>query len=298
MSHDRQGLAAFLRHARATADTTGVLDDGLRRVAGLRREEVAARAGISADYYKRLEQARGSTPTASVAASLSRALGLDPDQTDHLHQLVGAPVPVRRPVTAEPSVVLTALLDHLDDTPAAIISDLSELLAQNRLGTLLIGRREGPGRARNTTWRWFTDPQARRLHPEQDHAQVSTAYVADLRATYSRRRGHDDVESLVRDLRAASGEFARLWDEQHVRVRSFDRKRIRHPEVGVVHIDCRWVVDPATGQRLLVFGATPGSGAEDQFRLLAALPDSYLEPLGGVGETGVTSPAVDERISL
>ena len=297
MSHDRPGLAAFLRHARAAADTTGVVSDGARRVTGLRREEVAARAGISADYYKRLEQARGSTPTPSVAASLSRALRLDADQTDHLHQLVGAPVPVRRPDNEVPSIVLQALLDHLDDVPAAIITDLGERLAQNRLGQLLSGRRDGVGRDRNTAWLWFTHPATRAHHPEQDHPQVSRAFVADLRATASRRRGHDDVEALVRDLRAVSEEFSTLWDEQHVHVRSFDRKRIRHPEVGVLHIDCRWVVDPDTGQRLLVFGPTPGSGAEDQFRLLAALPDSYLD-LEAAGETGVTGAAGAARINL
>ena len=297
MPHDRQGLADFLRHARAAADATEVVSDGPRRVSGLRREEVAALAGISADYYKRLEQARGSTPTASVAASLSRALHLDPDQTDHLHQLVGAPVPARAPRHEPPRVILQALLDHLDDVPAAIISDLGDPLAQNRLGQMLIGRRDGTGRERNTTWLWFAEPSVRWRHPEQDHAEVSRAYVADLRATASRRRGHEDVETFVRDLRAVSPEFATLWDEQHVRVRSFDRKRLRHPEVGVLHIDCRWAVDPATGQRLLVFGPTPGSGAEDQFRLLAALPDSYLE-LSLAGETGVTSPSAAAEINL
>ncbi|MHA3701732.1 helix-turn-helix transcriptional regulator [Jatrophihabitans sp. YIM 134969] len=290
-SIDRPGLAGFLRRARAAAEPVDVVDDGRRRVTGLRREEVASRAGISTDYYKRLEQARGSTPTASVAASLARALHLDPDETDHLHRMVGAPVPERTPSNASTSVVLQALLDHLDDTPACIITDLGEVLAQNRLGTMLIGPQRAPGRGRNTTWRWFTDPTTRWRHPVEDHAQVSRTYVADLRATASRRRGHPDVEELVRDLRAASPEFARLWDEQHVRVRSFDRKRLRHPEVGVLHIDCRWAVDPATGQRLLVFGPTPGSGAEDQFRLLAALPDSYLDAAPDAGETGVTSPA-------
>ena len=294
MPHDRPGLAAFLRHARAQADPSGEISDGERRVTGLRREEVATRAGISVDYYKRLEQARGSTPTPSVAASLSRALELDPDQTDHLHQLVGAPVPVRQPTNAEPSVVLRALLDHLDDTPAAIITDLGELLLQNRLGELLIGRREGSARDRNTAWLWFSDPSQRWRHPEQDHAQVSRAYVADLRATASRRRGHADVEDLVRDLRAVSEEFARLWDEQHVRVRTVDHKRVRHPEVGVLHLDCRRVVDPATEQLLVVFTATPGSGAEAQFQLLSALPDSYLE----LGETGVTSPGRVADINL
>lgn len=298
MPHDRSGLAAFLRHARAAVDASDVVSDGLRRVDGLRREEVAARAGISADYYKRLEQARGSTPTPSVAASLSRALQLDPDQTDHLHQLVGAPVPARTPTTSEPSEILGVLLDHLVDTPACIVSDIGELLAQNRLGELLIGRRAGVGRARNTAWLWFAEPAVRWRHPEQDHAQVSRAYVADLRATASRRHGHPDVEELVRDLRAVSPEFSQLWDEQHVRVRSHDRKRIRHPEVGVLHIDCRWVVDPGTGQRLLVFGPTPGSGAEDQIRLLAALPDSYLDLDDARGETGVTSPSTAAEISL
>lgn len=299
MPHDRPGLAAFLRHARAQIDPTDVVSDGHRRVSGLRREEVAIRAGISVDYYKRLEQARGSTPTPGVAASLARALDLDPDQTDHLHRLVGAALQARQPTNTTTSPLLLDLLARLTDVPAGIITDLGDVLVHNDMLDRLTGRPAGgTPREQNHLRRWFLEPETRAVHPEQDHAELGIVNVADLRATASRRRGHADVEAFVAELRAASPEFARLWDEQHVRVRTVDHKRVRHPEVGVLHLDCRRVVDPATEQLLVVFTATPGSGAEAQLALLAALPAGYARPAFTPAETGITGAAPAPAINL
>jgi transcriptional regulator with XRE-family HTH domain len=270
---DRAGLAEFLRRRR---EEIRPLDVGLRegprrRTPGLRRDEVAHLAGMSTDYYTRLEQGRGPHPSASLLAAVARALRLDADEHDHLFHLAGlVPSPRRAGRHIRPG--LLSLAQHLGDIPVFIVSDVDEVLWQNDLGDSVMGPPDPrPGRPRSFTWRWFTDPDSRLRFPAEDWEHHSDNHVRDLRATHGRRAGDSDVVELVADLRAASPEFDRLWARHDVAVRSFDHKRILHPEVGVLHLTCEVMLTPAADVRLLAFFPTAGTDAADKLALLRVI---------------------------
>ncbi|MDT7742823.1 MAG: hypothetical protein QOE59_1901 [Actinomycetota bacterium] len=281
---DRAGLADFLRRRRELLRPADVgLPDGVRRRApGLRREEVAALAGVSTDYYSRIEQRRGPHPSEAVVAALARALRYDLDERDHLFHLAGLTPPSRRAGRHLPPGLMR-LVDHLTDVPVMVCTDLGEMLWKNRLAELLHGplAPEG-GRVNNGVWRWFTDPAAREWGPAEDHARLSASHVRDLRAVHSRRAGEPDVTSLVDDLLAASAEFAELWERHEVAERRFDRKRFHHPEVGLVHVTCDIVLAPETDLRLLVHHPTEGTDAREKLDLLRVI---------GTQEFGVVRPS-------
>jgi transcriptional regulator with XRE-family HTH domain len=270
---DRAGLADFLRRRRELLRPAEVgLPDGVRRRApGLRREEVAGLAGVSTDYYSRIEQCRGPHPSEAVVAALARALRYDLDERDHLFHLAGLTPPSRRAGRHLPPGLMR-LVDHLSDVPVHVCTDLGEVLWQNRLADVLHGplAPEG-GRANNGVWRWFTDPTLRGRAPAEDHARLSASHVRDLRAVHSRRAGEPDVTALVDDLLAGSAEFAALWERHEVAERRFDRKRFDHREVGLVEVTCDVVLAPETDLRLLVHHPTEGTDAREKLDLLRVI---------------------------
>jgi transcriptional regulator with XRE-family HTH domain len=268
---DRAALADFLRRRRERLEPADVgMPPGVRRrTPGLRREEVAQLAGMSTDYVSRLEQARGPHPSPSMLAA--RALRLDDDERDHLFHLAGHSPPPRRG-SRHVTPGLLHLLDHLTDSAAFVVSDLGETLVQNRLSTALLGDQTGhDGRDRFMVWRWFTDPAARARFPEEDWSQHSRTHVADLRATTARRQGDADVTDLVGALLGTSAEFATLWADHEVAVRRADRKRIVHPEVGLLDLQCEVVTGASGDQFLVVLFATPGTDARERLELLAVI---------------------------
>ena len=242
-----------------------------RRAVGLRRDEVALQAGISSDYYARLEQSRGANPSESVVVALSRALRLDEDQRDHLFRLAGFVPPTSGPGRhLRPG--LLQLLDRLPDVPTLICTDLGEVLYKNVLATVLLGdfshqRPAGPG-ANNLVWSWFTDPAIRDRFPAEDWEGVSLGHVRDLRATSSRRAGDADVAQFVRALEQASSEFAELWRLHEIGVRRSDRKRITHPEVGVIELNCEVVFTPDSALQVIAFFPVDGTDAREKLDLL------------------------------
>ncbi len=276
---DRHQLADFLRRRRISVQPAdvGLTAGPRRRTPGLRREEVAALAGMSTDYYIRLEQARGPHPSTQLLAALARALRLSDDERDHLFYLAGQQPPTPYRATGHVGPALLHMLDRMNDIPATVLSDTGEVLLQNPLSVALLGdfanRR---GRDRNFNWAWFTGSGLRDRYPEQDHEHHSRAHVANLRATAGRRQRDPDVLDLVRALRTASPEFDRLWQEHDVAVRRSDTKRLVHPEVGVVHVDCETLHTATHDQMLLVFTPRPGTGADEQLRLLAVIGAEQL----------------------
>ncbi|MFF0545893.1 helix-turn-helix transcriptional regulator [Nocardia thailandica] len=285
---DREDLADFLRRGRdrLTPADVGLPPGVRRRTPGLRRDEVAVLAGMSTDYYTRLEQARGPRPSVQVLGALARALRLDDDERDHLFHLCGHPTPDRAVAGAThvgPGIL--HLLDRLDDTPAMVVTDLGEVLVQNRMHALLAGDHTAlRGRDRFYAWRWFTDPESRALFPAADHDRLGRNHVADLRATAARRAGDPEVVEFVAALRAASAEFARYWDEHRVAVRLSDRKVYLHPRVGAVDTLCEVLVTPSATQRLLVYLPRPGTDAADKLALLRVIGSQRLEvPEPGLG---------------
>ncbi|MFE2432503.1 helix-turn-helix transcriptional regulator [Streptomyces sp. NPDC059373] len=288
-------LGAFLRtrRDRIRPAEVGLPQGPRRRVPGLRREEVAQLAGLSADYYTELERGsakNGVQPSAQTLAALARALRLNGDERDHLFHLAERPIP---PSAHGPSAhvqpALLGLLDRLSNTPARIITDLHETLVENDLALTLLGRSPaGRGPAASLVYRWFTDPQAREIYPPEDHPHHSRVFVADLQAAAARRGRDAEVTKMVAVLRRRSQEFAALWDTHDVAVRRMDHKRIVHPMLGVIELDCYNLLSEDGRQRLLWFTAPPGSPGAEQLELLSVV---------GTQELSVTEGMAPERLS-
>ncbi|MGW2311867.1 helix-turn-helix transcriptional regulator [Actinomadura luteofluorescens] len=274
MEMDRKELADFLRRSRERLrpQEVGLTAGPRRRTPGLRREEVSQLAGMSADYYMRLEQARSPQPSAQLLGALARALRLTIDERDHLYVLAGHRPPAG-PFAGEyvrPSMLY--LLDRLHETPAQIIGALGDLLAQNALAEALFGcvcTVEEPDR--NIVWRWFTDPFVREAYPEEEHEPHGRRHVAQLRAAVARRGTDAAASALVERLHAASGEFTRIWDRHEVAVERTGRMKVVHPEVGPIEFDTEALLTPAEDQRLVVFTPPPGTGSIESLDLLRVI---------------------------
>ena len=263
----REQLADFLRRRREAIRPAevGIADGPRRRTSGLRREEVAMLAGMSVDYVVRLEQGRSSQPSTQLLAALARALRLSDDERDHLFHLAGHRPPPADGVAVLARAGLVRMLDLLGDTPALVLSDLGEVLAQNRASLLVMGDHTTfSGDRRYPVYRWFTEPAAREVSLPEEHERQSRQLVADLRAVAGRRSGDPVATTLVDRLLAASAEFRGLWAEHEVAVRRADRKTMLHPRVGRLVLDCETLVTPDQGQQLLVL--TPAD-AETRERL-------------------------------
>lgn len=272
---DRDGLADFLRHRRQALqpEDVGLGPGRRRRTPGLRREEVAALAHMSTDFYTRLEQRRGSRPSEQTIGAIARALRLTLDERDHLLQLAGHTAPPRTRRTDHVSPALLRVLDGLD-TPAQVVSDLGVTLEQNPLAQALLGvQTTHQGLQRSMIYRWFTDPDERSRFPVEDHELHSRRYAALLRGVQSRDPGDPDARELIDALLQHSPEFAALWDEHEVGLPAEAHKRIAHPTIGVIELDCLILTAENQTEKLVVFTATPGT--EDAERL------ALLEVVGG-----------------
>ncbi|SDH67454.1 helix-turn-helix transcriptional regulator [Pseudonocardia oroxyli] len=271
----RDELADFLRRRRRAIcpAEVGIAEGPRRRTSGLRREEVAMLAGVSVDYVVRLEQGRSSRPSTQLLGALARALRLSDDERDHLFHLSGHPSPPTHGTDGarQARAGLLRMLDLVGDTPAMVMSDLGEVLAQNRMSVLLAGDATGfAGDRRYLIFRWFTEPGSRELAEPAARDHQSRSLVADLRAVAGRRAGDPDVEGLVARLRAASPEFRDRWAEHEVAVRRADRKTFRNPRVGALTMDCETLVTPDLRQELLVL--TPAdAGSRERLDLLRVL---------------------------
>lgn len=276
---DRAALADFLRRRR---EAVGPAEVGLpagprRRTAGLRREEVAQLAGLSVDYVVRLEQGRSSVPSDQVLGALARALRLSDDERDHLHLLAGAHPPVQGARHPHVRRGVLHLLDAVGDAGVFVTSDLGHLLAANPLAVSLLGRSPGgTTREESAIWQWFTDAGARARVPAEDHEQNGRVWVADLRAASAHHRGDPDVAALVDGLLRRSEEFRRRWSEHEVAVRRASRKRVLHPEHGVLELDCEVLVLPEQDQRLVLLTAAPGTPEVDRLALLRVVGDQTM----------------------
>jgi transcriptional regulator with XRE-family HTH domain len=271
---DRPALADFLRHRREELrpEDVGLPAGARRRTRGLRREEVAALASMSTDYYTRLEQQRGPQPSEQMLAALARALRLTGDERDYLFRVAGhnAPAPVTAAAHVAPA--LLRVLDRLSDTPALILSSLGETLVQNRMAEALFGDRSGfTGLARSEIYRWFTDPAERLRYPEDDRDRQSRAQVANLRAAYGSMGPKSRAGELVRALTRTSPEFAGLWERHEVAKRFEDHKILLHPELGAIEVDCQVLFTEDQSQALLVLTAPPRSEGYEKLQLLAVL---------------------------
>jgi transcriptional regulator with XRE-family HTH domain len=275
-------LGDFLkkRRDRIRPSDVGLLSGPRRRVPGLRREEVAQLTGASVDYYIELERGGGAQPSERMLAALSRALRLTRDERDHLYALAGRPLPLRGGSAAHVHPGMLDLLDRLSGTPAQVITDLHVTLVQNDLAVALLGPKVPDSRMRASfVHRWFTDPSSRALYPEEDHAHHAWTFVADLRAAVARRNPDDpEARELVDDLKLRSAEFADLWSRHDIAVRRNERKRLVHPELGTIEVNCLNLVSEDCRQRLLWFTPAVGTDSADKLDLLGVLGTQTLAP--------------------
>ncbi|MFI0896365.1 helix-turn-helix transcriptional regulator [Streptomyces sp. NPDC020983] len=268
---DRPELADFLRRSRARLSPAdvGLTGGPRRRTPGLRREEVAQLACMSVDYYTRLEQARGPRPSRQMLTTLARALRLTADERDHLFHLSGEEPPRETAGSGHVRPGLLLVLDRLHDTPAQVVSDIGDVLAQNAMSVALSGDASArPPAMRNLMRRMFTDPSAAELFPPEDREHLARASVANLRAVLASRPDDPRAAALVAELRAVSEDFARLWDEHHVALRRSDAKRFLHPVVGELTLDCEVLLSAGHDQQLIVYTARPGSRSYERLQLL------------------------------
>jgi transcriptional regulator with XRE-family HTH domain len=272
---ERNELGDFLRASRAAVSPEKL---GLeqyasrpgRRVQGLRREEVAELAGVSVDYYTRLEQGRHNRPSEAVIDALSRALRLD--AVTHAH-LVDLARPVRRrpeqPQVQRVRPAIHQLIASMVDHPAFIVGRRTDILAANDLARALITDwRALPPRERNYARWMFLDPAARAIY--QDWSTVAAEVVGTLRLDAGRHPGDQRLNELVGELTIKSPEFRTWWNDHRVHERTHGSKRMTHPAVGPITIHYQAMALPGDkDQTLFVYTTDPGSSSADNMRLLA-----------------------------
>ncbi|MFE9558293.1 helix-turn-helix transcriptional regulator [Streptomyces sp. NPDC006692] len=263
-------LGDYLRARRAAvapADV-GLPDDGPRRVPGLRRDEVALLAGMSTDYYIRLEQGRERHPSEQVLRAIAGTLRLDDAATAHLFRLglsVVGTVAATRTVAPE----LLRLMDGMRDAPAFVVGAAQDVLAANAMARELY---RGFARYDNLLRMIFLDPFAREFYADWDHA--ARIAVGNLRASSSQFPQDERIERVVGELSVRSPAFAGLWARYEVRPRTHEDKHFRHPRVGEIRLHFEALaVTSAPGQHLSVYSAEPGSASADALVLLGRLSE-------------------------
>ncbi|MEV8546730.1 helix-turn-helix transcriptional regulator [Streptomyces sp. NPDC051572] len=273
---DGTELGRFLRahRTRVTPEQAGLkAGPGLRRTPGLRREELATLAGVSIDYYTRLERGKESHPSPSVVDALARVLLLDEHAHEHLRDLA---VCAARPIAAEPPTAPTSsvgpgvglLLESLRPHPAVVVSRTMDLLAWNPGGLrLFVGMEQWPVEKRNVA-RWiFLNPGARTVFDHWD--EQIRACVGRLRALAGTDPDAPDLVGLVDELLAESPEFVQLWDRYDVRAHTHGTKTFHIPDVGTLTLDYQSMqLEGFPGHRMVAHYAEPGTPDHDKMVLL------------------------------
>jgi transcriptional regulator with XRE-family HTH domain len=268
---DSNTLGRYLRARRELArpETAGVFDYRNRRVPGLRREEVAFLAGVSSDYYVRLEQGRDRHPSDEVLLAIARALQLDEDATAYLLQLA-RPSSRHRNRARKPEKVsegIQTLINGWPLTPAYVHGRYMDVLAANRLITVLLPFL-APGR--NAILDAFTEPEMREFH--RDWEAMTARIVPYLRSVAGPDVDDPQLVGLVGELSLRSERFRVLWARQDVKHKSTGSSLLQHPQVGELELHYEKLLIPGTDmQTLVTYHARPGSDSEERLRLLAAI---------------------------
>lgn len=278
----RREVREFLssRRARISPEQAGLpAYGGNRRVKGLRREEVALLAGVSIDYYVRMERGNLAGASDGVLDSLASALQLDEAEREHLFALAresGPPRRRRKPkAAATVRPVLQQVLDAITDAPAWIRNGRHDVLAMNQLARALYAPvLADPRRPANTTRFVYLDPAAKEFFVDYD--QVVRDAAAMLRLEAGRNPHDEDLIALVGELSTRSELFRQHWASQDVRFHRSGRKRLRHPVVGQLDLDFEAMELPSEpGLQLNIYTAPPGTPTADGLKLLASWAVSH-----------------------
>lgn len=260
------------RRARITPEQAGLpYVSGNRRVPGLRREEVAMLAGVSVEYYTRMERGKIGGVSESVLDAVAGVLRLDEDERAHLDELArnAAPMPRRRTTrkTAPISASVQQVLDSMS-VPAVVQNDRLYLLAANDLGRSLYSELFATAKMPNFALYTFLDPGAERFYPQMDQAQE--LLVGVLRSAVGRDPFDKELTALIGELSAKSRDFAQLWARHHVQRHSHGSKRINHPIVGMLDLEYNDFALPGNPEySITTYTAKPGSPSAERLQLLA-----------------------------
>jgi len=272
---DHTDLAAFLRarRARLSPRDAGLPELGRRRTPGLRRQEVAQLAGMSIDYYIRLEQGRGPRPSRQVLSALARALMLTAGEREYLFRMAGEAPP--QPVLPGRDITpgIRHLLDGMPATPAYVVDAAYNILAWNKLATHFVGDLSGHEDRNMIRWT-FRRAAADMIWSDEHFMRFTRATVADLRAGYARYPGDPEIETLVTEMLALSPQFAEMWNSQEVEARGPMVKYVNHPQAGPLEFECQVLHIADTGQRVIAYCAAPGSATAEAFRRLAGMSEA------------------------
>jgi transcriptional regulator with XRE-family HTH domain len=278
MSHPyARELGDFLRarRSRLRPQDVGLEPGGRRKVTGLRREELALLAGLSTDYYQRMEQGREVRPSDDVLDALAAALNLDDGERRHLFTLARAarrPMPVRAAHEVERVPDGTRRLLRVLDTPALVLGRHLDLLDWNLMAEALLGDPAGlPPDRLNMLLLMFDDTRTGdRSCP--DWEQQALDYIGMMRTAVAADPTHPRATAIVGELSIRSAEFRRLWGRHDVRESVSGAKTFRVPEVGDIALS--WDTYPLPGNPgpvMLVFTAEPGGADADRLQVLASL---------------------------
>jgi transcriptional regulator with XRE-family HTH domain len=270
-------LGDFLRsrRARIKPDDVGLRSHGVRRVPGLRREELAQLAGVSVTYYTRLEQGQSSNASESVINAIARALDLSKDERTHLHDLA-RPAPAKRRRQTKPEAIRPGtkqLVVAMTDVPAVVLGRRNDVLAWNPLGHLLLAGHydfNAPTRAAdrpNLTQMLFLDPHSHDLYRRWQ--EEAARAVASLRLIAGRHKDDRGLAELIGELSINSAEFAALWSKHPVSDCVSGIKYFHHPEVGDFELAFEVLHLPEdTGHRIITYTAEPNSPSAAALALL------------------------------
>lgn len=268
-------LGDYLKDRRARIDAAALgYPTARRRTPGLRREEVAQRANISATWYTWLEQGRGGAPSGEVLERIARALMLTGVEREHLFLLgLGRPPEPRYPVEASLSPRIQRVLDALPFSPAFVKNLAWDVIAWNRPAAAVFGYTGQPGEQRNILRRIFLNPRNQRM--QQDWDSVARFVVAAFRVDLARAGAQGNAEDLVRELCAASPDFARLWQSNDVTAYSEGNKQLHHPVAGLLTMEySSFAIDGRPDLGMMVYNpATPEDA--DKVRALLLASASY-----------------------
>ena len=243
------------------------------RAPGLRRQEVAQLAGMSVDYYIRLEQGRGPNPSRQVLSALARALVLTRDERDYLFRIAGQSPPAVVSPARELTPAIRVLLSSLRDVPAYVVDAKYDVLAWNDMAVHFLSNLSAVPEYDRNMIRWmFRQPDDDPHWDDESAAAFTRSTVADLRAAYARYPGDPGIDRLVTELLGLSRRFAALWAAHDVEERRRIVKSVKSPVLGPLEFECQVLQIPETGQRMIVYCAEPGSPTHDVFQRLAAAP--------------------------
>nr|WP_221330499.1 helix-turn-helix transcriptional regulator [Actinoplanes sp. L3-i22] len=263
---------------RVVPEDIGVPVGRRRRATGLRREELAALAGISADYLTRLEQGRATAPSAQVVESLARALRLADTERDLLHQLAGHAAPGPGVVPSRVTASVQRLLDRLANNPVVVYDASWTLVLANAPYDALMGdTTTWRGLERNAVWRNLTRRPSRVVHTPREQAEHEARLVADLRLTASRYPADRSLQRLITDL-AAAPRFPELWEAEAPPPLPDPSKRkvVDHPAVGRLTLDCDTLLVAVDDLRITLYSAEPNTADAERLALAIVLGTQAL----------------------